>query len=237
MKKILVLVLLFISVASFQVTYASSTGIIGPEVIHKQSNKILTTSDILSMYSSELGGVTIQQDGYTGYGNILGSYQIKLYASDGSTIQTKDIEVRVIATLGNVTAVADYNKIHLTTKQLLSPSDIVYVLEKTEYLEITATTQMVILNNTYTTSRETPGNYLFEFRLVNSAGLDQIYIAHLIVSDERDQFVPDIIFEAPPSIFSNIGKQIWNLIQIIIVVVGVIIVVKILKKRKRGGLE
>jgi hypothetical protein len=237
MKKILVLVLLFISVASFQVTYASSTGIIGPEVIHKQSNKILTTSDILSMYSSSLGGVTIAEDGYTGYGNILGSYYLSLYASDGEDIQTKQVEVRVISTLGNVTAVSDFNKIHLTTEQLLSPSEIVYVLEKTEYLEITATTQMVILNNTYTDNRETPGTYLFEFRLVNSAGLDQIYLAHLIVSDERDQFVPDVTFEAPPGIFSNIGKQIWNLIQIIVVVVAVIITVKILKKRKKGGFQ
>lgn len=237
MKKILVLVLLFLSTTSLQVTYASSTGIIGPSVIHKQHNKILTTSDILSMYTSELGGVTIAEDYYTGYGNVLGSYAIGLYASDGTTVHTKQIEIRVISTLGNVTAVADYNKIHLTTKQLLSATEIVYVLEKTEYLEITATTQMVILNNTYTANRETPGSYLFEFRLVNSAGLDQIYLAHLIVSDERDQFVPDIIFEAPPGPLANIGKELLNLLYFIILVVAAIIVVRILKKRKRGGFE
>lgn len=235
MKKILVLVLLLMSFTSFQTTYASSTGIIGPDVIHKEANKILTTSDILSMYQSSLGGITIQQDGYTGYGNILGSYYIMLYASDGTLAETKEIEVRVISTLGDVQAVSDLKNIHVTTEQSLSPSEIVYVLEKTGYVEITATTQMVILNNAYTGYEETPGTYLFEFRLVNAAGLDQIYLSQIIVKDAADDFVPDVIFEGPPNVVSSVLRGGWILLQYAIAIVFAYYIIKFIKKHKRGG--
>lgn len=237
MKKILVLVLLLMSFTSFQTTYASSTGIIGPDVIHKEANKILTTSDILAMYSTNLSGITIQQDAYTGYGNILGSYAIMLYASDGVTIETKEIEIRVISTLGNVQAVSDLKNIHVTTKQELTPSEIVYVLEKTGYVEITATTQMVILNNTYTNNEDVPGNYLFEFRLVNAAGLDQIYLSQIIVKDAADDFVPDVIFEGPPNVVSSVLRGGWILLQYVLAVVIAYFIIKFIKKHKRGGFE
>jgi len=209
MKKIAVLVLLLISmIAGSTQVNASSTDIIGPDVIHKQYNHILTIGNILSLYNSDLGQVQVMEDNYTGYGNIIGTKTITLFSTDGITQATKIIEIVVVNELGNVTAVSDYKNIHLKNTQILTPSEIVYVLERTGYIDITSTTQMMILTNTYTENSSQQGQYLFEFRLVNSAGVDQVYSSIISVSVDANLFVPDITFEAPPSAFS----QVWNLL-------------------------
>lgn len=220
MKKITVLVMLILGMfASSLNLNASSTGdIVGPNVIHKQSNHILTVNDILSMYSSTLGQVFAVEDAYTGNGNILGIHPILLKASDGTLEALKPIEVYVVPTLGNVQAVTDYKNIHLRIDQALTPQEIVMVLEKTGYLEITATTQMMLLTDTYSANATEEGQYLFEFRLINSAGLDQVYSSQIFVSQSNNLFIPDIIFEAPPSMFAVA----WQWIQFLIIA-GVIL--------------
>jgi len=215
MKKITVFVLLILSIftASLQVN-ASSTDITGPDVIHKQYNHILTIAEILSLYSSGLGQIQILDDNYTGYGNELGSHQITLYATNGSLEATKIIQIIVIRELGNVTCVADQKDIYLKNTQILSPSDIVYVLEKTSYIQITSTTQMMILTNTYSDNSDTEGQYLFEFRMVNSAGIDQVYSSIINVSDNENLFVPDIVFEAPVTAWSKVLNAITSLLYV-----------------------
>jgi len=235
MKKIAVLALLFLSIlaSSLQVN-ASSTGIIGPDVIHKEQNKILTISDILSLYTSPIGFIQVADDQFTGYGNILGPHLITLFATDGTTHETKVVEVKVIPSLGNVLAVTDYRNIFLRTNQILTPSQIVQVLENTGYIEITATTQMMMLTNTYTQNAEIPGIYLFEFRLVNSAGVNEIYSSIITVSEEANPFIPDIIFEAPPSVFSKFWRSIEVLVYIVVIGVIAIKYLKYKKKRKKA---
>jgi len=216
MRKITVLVLIAIlSILSFSSTaYAAGTDIIGPEVIHKQSNHILTVTDILSLYSSPHGVVGIATDNYTGNGNVLGIHSLELYVSDGTNVYTKSVSIYVVSTLGNVKAVTDFKNIHLKTDQILSAVDIVYVLEKTGYVQITATTQMLILSDTYSATRTTPGQYTFEFRLVNSAGLDQTYLSIIYVSDETNLFIPDVIFEGPISVWTKVTDLIVTVIYI-----------------------
>lgn len=232
MKKLtlLLMLVLFTIFSNSTTTYASSNDIIGASVIHKQYNHILTMNDILSMYSSDLGAVQLAEDNYTGYGNILGLHSINLIASDGITQTSKAVDIVVVAELGNVKAVSDYKDIHLKTTQILTPSDIVYVLEKTGYIEITSTTQMVILSNTYTENSSTAGSYIFEFRLVNSAGLDMIYLSKIIVSDESNLFIPDITFDVDPSGFNVIWEYLQNIIYLIIVALVIIYGYKTYKK-------
>lgn len=235
MKKITVLVLLLLSIlsSSLQVN-ASSTEIVGPDVIHKQSNQILTVGDILALYTSNLGAVAVSVDNYTGYGNILGTKSMSLYATDGTTVATKDIEIIIVSSLGDVKAVTDYKNIHLKTTQLLTPVEIVYVLENTGYVSITASTQMLILSDTYTQSQTVEGSYLFEFRLVNSAGLDQIYTSMIYVSDDDNLFIPDVIFEAPPSAFGQVWQFIVSIFYIAVFVgVGYVIYKVVSKPRKK----
>ena len=235
MRKIAVLALLFLSIlaSSLQVN-ASSTGIIGPDVIHKEQNKILTISDILSLYTSPIGFIQVADDQFTGYGNILGSHLITLFATDGTLHETKVVEVKVIPSLGNVLAVTDYRNIFLRTNQILTPSQIVQVLENTGYIEITSTTQMMMLANTYTQNAEIPGIYLFEFRLVNSAGVNEVYSSIITVSEEANPFIPDIIFEAPPSVFSSFWRSIEVLVYLVVIGVIAVKYIKYKKKRKKA---
>ena len=231
MKKITVLILLLVSIfaCSIQVN-ASSTGITGPDVIHKQYNHILTISDIIGVYSSELGQIQIMEDNYTGYGNILGSHGITLAASDGTTTATKTVEILVVAELGNVTCVANYKDIHLKTNQILTPSQIVYVLEKTGYIEITASTQMMILSNSYTENAEIEGQYLFEFRLVNSAGIDAVYSSIINVSDDENLFIPDITFVPEASFLSKAWDTILFFLYLAIFLAFIYYAAKAFKK-------
>jgi hypothetical protein len=235
MKKITVLVLLILSMiaGSLQVN-ASSTGITGPDVIHKQYNHILTIGNILSLYSSELGQIQVIEDNYTGYGNVIGTKTITLSASSGTTQATKIVEIVIVNELGNVTAVTDYKNIHLKDTQILTPSEIVYVLERTGYIDITSTTQMMILTNTYTGNSSQQGQYLFEFRLVNSAGVDQVYSSIISVSVDANLFVPDIIFEAPPSAFSKLWSLLESLFYLALIIgVGYGVYKLVTKPRKK----
>ena len=122
MKKLAVLVILMMSLImnSFTMVHASTEVILGPEVIHKQSNHILTTSDILGMYSSSLGNIILSSDQYTGYGNIIGTYTLELYASNGSSASTKPVNIIVVQNLGNVKAVSDYKNLHVKKTQILT---------------------------------------------------------------------------------------------------------------------
>ncbi len=195
MKKLALLLILF-SLIFFtpQQVHASGASIIGPDTIHKQSNAILTMGDIVEMYSSSLGIIQVMEDGYTGKGNILGTHLITLFATNGTDHAYKTISVIVIPELGPVKAVGDSKNIYLRTTQVLAPDQIVRVLEKTGHITITSTTQMMTLTNTYSGNEETPGQYLFEFRLVNSAGLDMIYSSIIRVSSDSTPFIPDIVF-------------------------------------------
>jgi hypothetical protein len=167
MKKIVLLVTLILSVLLMsQTTLASTPDIAGPSIIHKQANHILTISNILRLYSSPHGNVAVQSDEFTGYGNVLGEHQIVLKVTDGDDTYLKDISVFVIAELGNVKAVTDRKDLHIRTNQQLTPHEIVEILQKTGYVEITATTQMMIINDTYTDNKDTEGQYIFEFRLM-----------------------------------------------------------------------
>ena len=235
MKKIAVLALLIMSIiaSSIQVN-ASSTGIIGPSVIHKEQNKILTIADIPDLFASDLGVIQVADDQYTGYGNVLGSHWIQLFSTDGITHSTKDVEIIVIPSLGNVLAVTDYKNIFVRSNQILTPSQIVQILENTGHLEITATTQMMMLTNSYSENAEIPGVYYFEFRLINAAGVNTIYSSTITVSEEDDPFIPDIVFEAPPSFFAKAWRSLEPFIYLGALGVVIYYVIKYKKKRKKA---
>jgi hypothetical protein len=151
------------------------------------------------------------------------------------TIYRKTISIYVIEELGNVKAVTDYKDIHLRTDQVLTPTQIVYVLENTGYVEITASTQMSILNDTYTENAEIPGTYVFEFQLINSAGLDEIYSSIIYVADGSNLFVPDVIFEAPVTQADKIIEIIKYVLYFAIFLGVCYILIKIVPKLRNRG--
>lgn len=247
MKKIVLLVtILFMSMTLMTLETHASNEIVGPSIIHKQANHILTISNILHLYSSSYGNVVVQSDEFTGYGNVLGEHHIVLKVIDGEQEYLKDVTVMVIEELGNVKAVTDQKDLHVRTEQVLTPQDIVMILQNTGYVTITATTQMMIINDTYSENADVEGQYLFEFRLINSAGDDQMYTSIINVSDSDGFFVPDIILDKPETglnkvwlwVKANWSKWIWPIIYNglqfgFLLVISIIAYKKIKKKAGR----
>ncbi len=245
MKKIVLLITIMLTAVMFTITsYAETSSIVGPSVIHKQSNHILTISNILQLYSSNDGSVVIQSDEFTGYGNIPGEHKIVLKVIDEEVEHLKEVSVIVVGELGNVKAVSDRKDLHIRTTQNLTPQDIVSVLQKTGYVQITADTQMMIINDTYTINSEVEGQYLFEFRLINSAGDDEVYTSIINVSDSDGFFVPDLIIKKPTTgvnkvwlfIKTAFSDWIWPIIYnaLTFLILGIIVIFLYRKYKKKG---
>lgn len=238
MKKILAILLLAL-VFFINVNHeVQASEIIGADVIHKQSNQILTITDIKAMYNSELGEVVVENDNYTGFGNVPGIKTVDMVVESlDLTVYRKTVSIYVIEQLGNVKAVTDYKDLHLRTDQVLTPTQIVYVLENTGYVEITATTQMSILNDTYTENAEVPGTYVFEFQLINSAGLDEVYSSKIYVGDGSSLFVPDVVFEAPITSADKIIEIIKDIFYFAIFLLICYVVIKFVPKIRKKGFK
>jgi hypothetical protein len=212
-------------------SYAAEGDIVGPDVIYKQHDKVLTMSTIKALYSSS-DAITVTLDEYTGYGNIPGLYDITFTAGD----KTKDVIISVRQTLGNVIAVTLLNNeytIHVYKNVTLSPQDIIDILVRINYITVTSTTHISSLTNTYTENASAPGNYIFEFRLATTSGLEDIYQVRLRVTN-TEELTPDILIQPPirASIFV-MAFTFENVILFIILIIVIIIAVKHFSKKNK----
>jgi len=195
MKKILILLnlILFVLLLAFPV-HAAEGDIVGPDVIYKESERVLTLSTILPLYSSSLGDVEVLDDNFTGFGDIPGIYTIQLGVVDQPLI-TKTIEVSVRNTIGNVIAVTETDDVYtiiLHKNYILTSNAIVDILVNVQMIEYTSTTEIFILTDTYKDNQESPGTYTFEFHLANAAGFEEVYLVYLQVNN-TEKLLPDIV--------------------------------------------
>lgn len=214
MKKLTVLALLILSIVSLSgISARASSTVIGPSTIHKGKNAILTTSDILGFYTSNLGTVSISIDNYTGNGNRIGTYDMEIYATDGVEIVAKNIEIVVVESLpSNIKAIGDSKDLYINNSSKIDWHDIRQSLLITDYINITSTTQVYILNDGYSESYQTPGTYLYDFRLIDASGYDNSFTIKIIVKDTQVMPEPDYVFEPEPSFFDSIVKMIKALL-------------------------
>ena len=228
---IVLMLLASLSVLSLNL-HAAEGDIVGPDVIYKESNRILTLSTILPLYSSSLGDVTIKQDAYTGFGDKPGLYSILLGVA-GQT-QEKNITVSVRNTIGNVIAVTktdDLYTIVLHKNYVLTQNDIVNVLVNVQMITYTSTTEIFILTDTYTANRESPGLYAFEFHLANAAGYEEVYLVNIQVNNS-EKLLPDIV-ETRLN-FTTVVKNVFYIILSVLALVGVLILIAKLSKRAKA---
>ena len=207
MKKITVLILMIISILSLgSITTRASTVIIGPSVIHKAKNTVLPITDILDMYSSSLGDVSISIDEYTGNGNLVGEYHIEVYATDGTNIHSKEVTIVVLSSLpSKVRAIGNYSDIYTnTSKTLTLKDDIIPALEATGFISTSQTTVGYVLINQYTANYDTPGEYLMQFRLLDASGYDETFEIVIHVKDSGTIPEPDIVYTPPKSIIDKV---------------------------------
>lgn len=237
MKKITVLILMIISILSLgRLPTRASTVIIGPSVIHKAKNTVLPITDILDMYTSSLGDVSISIDGYTGNGNLVGEYLIEVYATDGTNIHSKEVTIVVLSSLpSKVRAIGNYSDIYTnTSKALTLKDDIIPALEATGFITTSQTTVGYILINEYSSSYETPGDYLMQFRLLDASGYDETFEIVIHVKDSGTIPEPDIVYTPPRSIIDKAWDVIVTVFFWIVIGVGIIVLFKVLFKAKKA---
>lgn len=236
-KKVLTsIIMLFILVGAASNVAASSTPkIIGPDLIQKQQNQVLTISDILVLYSSNVGEVFIQEDDFTGNGAVIGIYEIELIASNGSEQALKTIEIQVLSLIGyKVRAVTDQVNIHISKANKLSPIDIVNVHNKTRVLTLNSTSQIEVLSDDYTDNNNTAGTYLFEYRIMDASGLDKTVSSYITVYDSERLENPITVI--PPreksDLFKKIGNTITSILILATAIVAGLFAYRILRRKK-----
>jgi hypothetical protein len=232
-KKISVLLFAALMVLGFTntTTYAASSDIEGPSVIHKEVNQVFTIGDLLSMYDMD---VFIESDGYTGYGNIPGVYTIVLTQG----LITKDVEVIVVEDWNNlvesndVLYVADYKDIYVSNDRMLTLYEIIYyIYDTTGYVETDYQFRYEELVNEYHYSFDDDtipeDNYELTFRLTYYSGEQATYstMIHAVKLKE----LPGIVLEAPPTTTDKIESALpW------VIIIGAIVYLFTHRKKKRG---
>ena len=228
MKKIacvLNLIILSLLIGVLSINATESGYINGPDTIQKEQYSVLTLSDILNLYSSNLGGVSIIRDDYTGNGSMLGTYEIDLYSNSGSNIVEKTIKVEVIKSIGySVRAVTNRRDIHINKSVKLLPFEIAYVHSKVGLIDLNSTSQMSILSDTYTENSSSPGTYLFEYRIMDATGLDMVVSSTITVYESDRIESPIILVPKESSFLDNVMKVLnWVLMALGLVVIGFIV--------------
>lgn len=180
---------------------ASSAAVInGPNLIQKEKRSVLTLSDILNFYTSDLGGVSVVEDNYTGNGATLGIYTLELSSSSGSEQIFKEIKIQVLSEIGySVRAVTDKRDIHIAKTNKLNPVEIVRIHANTGVFPLNQTSELYILTDDYSSKAEIPGRYLFEYRIVDASGLDITVSAYLTVYESDRIQGPVITVPAKPN--------------------------------------
>lgn len=236
MKKITVLILMLLSVVCLgTISARASTVIEGPAVIYKAKNTVLPISEILDFYSSDVGTVAVSIDNYTGNGNVIGTYLVEIYATDGVTIRSKDVSIIVVNSLpGKVKAIGDQNTIYTNTSKALSLRyDILPALQTTGLLAVTNTTAAYILNDQYTDNYQTPGEYFYEFRLVDASGFENTYQINMIVKNSQALPDPDFVYTPPKPWTSHVFEWAINILTWAAILVIFVLLLKFLFRIKK----
>jgi len=234
MKKfLLTLVTLFFSfslVSANLLGAGSGVEIRGPNKIQKEQYQILTLSDILSFYTSD-AAMTVSEDNYSGNGAVLGVHTIVLFATDGVETKEKTVEIEVIKSIGyGVRAVTNLKDIHIAKSNVLLPQDIVQIHNRTGVFALNQS----ILTDNYTTFSEVPGTYVFEYRIMDATGLDQVISCNITVYDSERLQTPVIVIPKTPSSFDLVKKVLVNSASVIIIIIVAFFLFKMVRKARKS---
>lgn len=213
---------------------SASSEIVGPELIQKEKFQVLTLSDILALYSSEVGFVLIEEDNYTGNGATVGFYEIKLKASNQEQEVKRTINVQVVEVLSSkIRAVTDFVNIHISKTNKLSVTEIAKIHSNTGLFNINQTSQYQILTDNYTANATVAGKYLFEYRVMDATGFDRVISSYITVYDTERIENPIIIQPERPNIWANLLKLL-NAALVVVVVLSVgYLMLKVVKKGRK----
>lgn len=221
MKKIMIILLLLLVSLSINKVHAQEE-ILGPELVYKEADKIVTASDISLLYQSPGRYINAKDgfDNYTGNGNTLGTYSITLEALNGINAIERVVEVKVIREIGNVMLVANNGDIYLRPNQELTASEIKKVLSNVGIIQIPAGTGEQLIADEYTENKTIPGKYNYKFKLLYTSGyVHDVDIDIYVVDGFTDIDLENIIPGNPPININIkwIGNVVGALISIALV--------------------
>lgn len=228
-------VLLYAALIVFAFTFTSSSAVAdieGPSVIHKEANQVFTVMELLSMYEMD---VFIENDGYTGYGNVPGDYTITLTQG----LHTKEVTIVVVENWdalvesNDVLYVADYKDIYVSNNRMLTLYEIIYyIYATTGYVVTDYQFRYEEILDEYHYSFDDDGtipegSYEVTFKLTYYTGEQDTYTTHIKVVEIKE--LPGIILEPPPTTIEKVMSALPWLIGI-----GAIVYFLTHRKKKRG---
>lgn len=185
-----------------------------PEKIYKNTNTILTISDIekyVSAFDDIDGdiGVTTKEDKFTGNGNKEGTYQVTFNAKDkAGNSANKTVEVIVDADVKGKGYLVDDKTLVTFNDALLSDTEILSFLTAAELVDGSQAQYLTVTADTYSDSYEKVGVYSYELNIRSTAGVEKVIAIDIkVVEGETGTLV-----EAK-SFFQKIGdffKRFWN---------------------------
>lgn len=202
--------------------------IIGPNVLYKQTTAIVTINDIKLLYDAPGYILSVKTDNYTGNGNKVGNYIVQFEATNGVATITRDIVVKVVLELGNVTLVGD-NNFYVRTDQVLNFDSIKETLRNINYIQMPVGTAQQMINDTYTGKEAITGVYDFSFRLISPSGVIQTVETKIYVADDFTNFTP---IQNIPKEEKKSGSFFESLAIVIAVIIVISIVIKFAFKTK-----
>lgn len=234
MRKLMLLVAsLLISISMFfsLSINVSANNINGPDIIHKEKNQVFTINDLLNLYPDN---VLIDNDEFTGYGNIPGKYIITI--KQGAI--TKNVEIFVIDKWGDLTNsndvlyVADKSDIYVSNERKLSLYEIIYyIYDKTGFVDTSYDFLYEENTNEYHSNFNDgeiePSSYSLIFRLTYFTGNQETYNGTIKAIELPE--IEGTILEPPPKTLDKIIKS-----APLLIVFSLIVYFIVNRKKKRG---
>lgn len=258
MKKTIIIIatLLTLIAVSASPVYAAVGPIIGPDVIYKENNEIISINDITSLYSSSGGTIIVEEDNFTGYGHIVGNRTILLKSTDGLAEITREITVTVTSNKIPDVEISGttYNLFRMVGKssdsyifvayqdKTITVEDMRDTLISLGQLTIIEPSSKNILLDEYTANKTTPGIYNFNFRIMDATGLIKTFYTKVKVqqiSEDWEALDPPTtggLINIDWSIIGTVAASIFSLgVLFVIVLLGVAAYKRFNKKVKKGG--
>jgi hypothetical protein len=169
----------------------------GPTVISKSSTQVFTLNDIKSELAANdaidgnlTSSIQVVSDNYTGYGNIVGSYDVEFSVTDSSgNIAYHTITVDIYDNLPPIFYVKDGYFVTVVESVTLTQQDFIDILEVTGQIAVSGTggIEIYTLLNEYEGNESTPGIYALSFRTVSLSGDESVYnMAVEVMEDNED---------------------------------------------------
>lgn len=219
----------------------------GQNAYTKDATAVLTVDTIKANLSANdlkdgnrTAYITVKEDNYTGKGNRVGTYSIIFEVADTKgNKSTFTVTIDVRDDIPGVWYIVNGSSFVLIPPMKLTQNQIIELLQRTNQIQVTGTTNVNFFLDEYTGNEATPGVYNMGFNLSNSAGQSSIHNFVITVTETADDdqitITPDESFLAGFTDFVSSNKiMIIGLLSIgLVLIVAVSVATNKKPARKR----